>query len=94
MYFYFFNVQTLQIQAVLLASHITLKDIDGNGSSGYSSLESVLTDSNGFWYAERVNIHTKDYQNLFDFTENVDNIFINVDAGMDGDANFENVILR
>ena len=72
--------------------YITLKDIDGKGSSDISSMVSVLTDSNGFWYAELVNIRTKDYQYLFEFTENIDIIMVNVDAGKNGRANSESEI--
>ena len=71
--------------------YMTLKDVDGNGSTGKSSLESVMTDSSGFWYAELVNFRTKNYQNLFDFTENVDIVLIRVNAGVHGNAYIENV---
>jgi|GEM_PF-2016161 len=64
--------------------YVTIKDIDGQGSSGSSALESVLVDQNGFWNVELVNARTSDYQDLFGFTEDEDHLIAQVNGGPKG----------
>ena len=52
-------------------------------------MESVLVDSNGYWFVELVNVRALGYQSLFDFTEDVDDLVVNVDGGPEGTGQLE-----
>ena len=69
--------------------YVNIKDIDGLDDPGISALASVLVDAAGYWSLELINVRTQDYQDLFIFTEDDDNIKIRADDGPNGVGQLE-----
>ncbi|MBU0699863.1 fibronectin type III domain-containing protein [bacterium] len=57
-----------------------LEDGDGNGSQGKSALASCLTDENGYWFYDLINLRTSNNKGLFEFSKSGDGLYLNVSA--------------
>lgn len=57
-----------------------LEDGDGNGKNGRSHLASCLTDENGYWFYDLVNLRTQDGKELFNFSRQGDFLYLDVYA--------------
>ncbi|MFH1859481.1 MAG: fibronectin type III domain-containing protein [bacterium] len=57
-----------------------LEDGNGSGSQGKSTLASCLTDENGYWFYDLVNLRTQDGKGLFDFSKSGDLLYLDVYA--------------
>ncbi|MBI4777995.1 fibronectin type III domain-containing protein [Candidatus Desantisbacteria bacterium] len=57
-----------------------LEDGDGKGTKDKSNLSSCLTDENGYWFYDLVNLRTQDGKGLFDFSRQGDLLYLDVYA--------------
>ncbi len=57
-----------------------LEDGDGKGNQGKSTVASCLTDENGYWFYDLINLRTQDGKGLFGFSEQGDLLYLDVNA--------------
>ncbi|MFH1097907.1 MAG: fibronectin type III domain-containing protein [Candidatus Desantisbacteria bacterium] len=57
-----------------------LEDGDGKGNQDKSGVASCLTDENGYWFYDMVNLRTQDGKGLFKFSEQGDLLYLDVNA--------------
>jgi hypothetical protein len=69
--------------------YIRILDEDEVGSSGESSLTSVLVDEGGFWFTDLVNFRTEDLSSLFEYSTSGDKLLITFEGGKDGVGSLE-----
>jgi hypothetical protein len=69
--------------------YIKVVDKDGVGSSGESQEVSVPVGEHGFWHTDLVNVRSKDLKSLFEYSEIGDSIYLQVEAGPDGEASLQ-----
>jgi hypothetical protein len=66
--------------------YIKVIDQDGMGGEGESQELSVLVGESGYWFVELVNVRTKDFKSLFEYSEMGDTLSLTAEAGLDGCA--------
>jgi len=57
-----------------------LEDGDGNGNQSKSNVASCLTDENGYWFYDLINLRTQDGKGLFEFSKQGDLLYLDVHA--------------
>lgn len=57
-----------------------LEDGDGKGSCDKSGIASCLTDENGYWFYDLINLRTQNGNGLFEFSEHGDLLYLNINA--------------
>ncbi|MFH1898496.1 MAG: hypothetical protein ABH886_09745 [Candidatus Desantisbacteria bacterium] len=60
--------------------YLKLEDNDRGGSQGNSAIGSCLTDENGYWFYELMNLRTTDGNALFKFSQSGDFVYLDASA--------------